>query len=85
MNIPLPKTKIGLFSVNVIFIVAWFLFDYHIITKFYEAQLYRISLFINPYAFWPTVFALIITFVPMLHFTYHIWWGKNKSRSKLKQ
>ena len=85
MRIPLPKTKIGLFSVNVIFIVAWYQFDYHIITIIYLELLNKISIFISPYDFWPTVFQIIILFFPMLHFTYYIWWGKNKSRSKLKQ
>ena len=78
----IPKNKIARVAINVAFIVIWEEFTSLIIEIFWET-IDEIGLF-NQESFPILVIEIVFLILPILSFTYWIWWGKNFIAKKIK-
>ena len=76
----IPKNKIARVAINVAFIVIWEEFTSLIIEIFWET-IDEIGLF-NQESFPILVIEIVFLILPILSFTYWIWWGKKLYEKK---
>ena len=78
----IPKNKIARVAINVAFIVIWEEFTSLIIEIFWET-IDEIGLF-NQESFPILVIEIVFLILPILSFTYWIWWAKKTHDKKNK-
>ena len=78
----IPKNKIARVAINVAFIVIWEEFTSLIIEIFWET-IDEIGLF-NQESFPILVIEIVFLILPILSFTYWIWWAKKSYDKKNK-
>ena len=78
----LPKNKFALIVFNVAFIAIWEEFA-GLITEIIWETINDLGLF-NQDSFPMLVIEIIFLILPILSFTYWIWWGKNYMTKKIK-
>ena len=78
----LPKNKFARIVVNVAFIAIWEEFA-GLITEIIWETINDLALF-NQNSFPTLVIEIIFLILPILSFTYWIWWGKNSMTKKIK-
>ena len=78
----IPKNKIARVAINVAFIVIWEEFTTLIIEIFWET-IDEIGLF-NQESFPILVIEIVFLILPILSFTYWIWWAKKTHDKKNK-
>ena len=78
----LPKNKFARVAINVAFIAIWEEFA-GLITEIIWETINDLGLF-NQDSFPMLVIEIIFLILPILSFTYWIWWGKNYMKKKIK-
>ena len=78
----LPKNKFARAAINVAFIAIWEEFTGLIIEIIWET-IDELGLF-NPDSFPILLLEILFLILPILSFTYWIWWGKNFMTKKIK-
>ena len=78
----LPKNKFARVSINVAFIVIWEEFAGLIIEIIWET-IGELEFF-NQDSFLVLLIEILFLILPILSFTYWIWWGKNLMTKKIK-
>ena len=78
----LPKNKFARVAINVAFIAIWEEFA-GLITEIIWETINDLGLF-NQDSFPMIVIEIIFLILPILSFTYWIWWGKNYMTKKIK-
>ena len=78
----LPNNKFARVVINVAFIAIWEEFA-GLITKIIWETINDLGLF-NQDSFQMVVIEIIFLILPILSFTYWIWWGKNFMTKKIK-
>ena len=78
----IPKNKFARIAINVVFIAIWEEFA-GLITEIIWETINDLGLF-NPDSFQMLVIEIIFLILPILSFTYWIWWGKNFMTKKIK-
>tara|TARA_B100001093_G_scaffold350987_1_gene335488 strand:- start:135 stop:386 length:252 start_codon:yes stop_codon:yes gene_type:complete len=78
----LPKNKFARAAINVAFIAIWEEFTGLIIEIIWET-IDELGLF-NPDSFPILLSEILFLILPILSFTYWIWWGKNFMTKKIK-
>ena len=78
----LPKNKFARVAINVAFIAIWEEFA-GLITEMIWGKINDLELF-NQDQFPILVVEIIFLILPILSFTYWIWWGKNFMTKKIK-
>ena len=78
----LPKNKFTRVAINVAFIAIWEEFTGLIIKKIWET-IGELELF-NQDSFLVLIIEILFFVLPILSFTYWIWWGKNFMVKKIK-
>ena len=78
----LPKNKFAKVAINVAFIAIWEEFT-GLITEIIWESINDLGLF-NQYSFPMVVIEIVFLILPILSFTYWIWWGKNYMTKKIK-
>ena len=81
-SLPIPKNKFALVAINVAFIAIWEEFA-GLITEMIWETLDELGLFTQD-SFPILVLEILFLFLPILSFTYWIWWGKNSIIKKIK-
>ena len=77
-----PKNKFALIAINVAFIAIWEEFAGFITAIIWE-RINDLGLF-NQDSFPILIIEIIFLLLPILSFTYWIWWGKNYMTKKIK-
>ena len=78
----IPKNKFARIAINVVFIAIWEEFA-GLITEIIWETINDLGLF-NQDSFPMLVIEIIFLILPILSFTYWIWWGKNYMTKKIK-
>ena len=78
----IPKNKFARIAINVVFIAIWEEFA-GLITEIIWETINDLGLF-NQDSFPMLVIEIIFLILPILSFTYWIWWGKNFMAKKIK-
>ena len=78
----IPKNKFARVSINVAFIVIWEELVGLIVEKFWET-IGEIEFF-NQDSFLVLLIEILFLMLPVLSFTYWIWWGKRFITKKIK-
>ena len=78
----LPKNKFARVAINVAFIAIWEEFTGLIIEIIWETI--DELVFFNPDSFPILLLEILFLILPILSFTYWIWWGKNFMTKKIK-
>ena len=78
----IPKNKFARVSINVAFIVIWEELVGLIVEKFWET-IGEIEFF-NKDSFLVLLIEILFLMLPVLSFTYWIWWGKRFITKKIK-
>ena len=78
----IPKNKFARVAINVAFIAIWEEFA-GLITEIIWETINDLGLF-NQDSFPMLVIEIIFLILPILSFTYWIWWGKNSMTNKIK-
>ena len=81
-RLPISKNKIARVAINVAFIAIWEEFTGLIIEKIWET-IDELGLF-NQGSFPILVIEILFLILPVLTFTYWIWWGKSFIIKKIK-
>ena len=78
----IPKNKFARFAINVVFIAIWEEFA-GLITEIIWETINDLGLF-NQDSIPMLVIEIVFLILPILSFTYWIWWGKNYMTKKIK-
>ena len=78
----IPKNRFARFAINVVFIAIWEEFA-GLITEIIWDTIYDLGLF-NQDSIPMLVIEIVFLILPILSFTYWIWWGKNYMTKKIK-
>ena len=78
----IPKNKFARIAINVVFIAIWEEFA-GLITEIIWETINDLGLF-NQDSFPMLVIEIMFLILPILSFTYWIWWGKNYMTKKIK-
>ena len=78
----IPKNKFARIAINVVFIAIWEEFA-GLITEIIWETINDLGLF-NQDSIPMLVIEIVFLILPILSFTYWIWWGKNYMRKKIK-
>ena len=78
----IPKNRFARFAINVVFIAIWEEFA-GLITEIIWETINDLGLF-NQDSIPMLVIEIVFLILPILSFTYWIWWGKNYMTKKIK-
>ena len=78
----IPKNRFARFAINVVFIAIWEEFA-GLITEIIWETINDLGLF-NQDSIPMIVIEIVFLILPILSFTYWIWWGKNYMTKKIK-